>query len=378
MARKKAEIQADWDKATTALDLAIKNANTVNAAKVADVEQKYKKWKTLLTEAVNKVGRWEGEQADARLVFQKHVNTQKEKTDVRYQDAVTDLQAALKASDEYTQIVTEAARAIPAIKKRLEGAADLLKQGKAEDAMHEIGGVETGIKNNLAFYATLAGLKKQAVNTAKKHKADVAHFDFTRTDLQTPFKLIVAACQEIPKAAHALSLRAEDELDKAAQKDPVSANQDPNYQKNMKRIYGEYKNVIETVKAGLAKMRDGATRIAKIQELVKTATPDKVANLAAAVVKLDTFIAQEREKLQQLFQDTLRTGESKFAKQAKEQIADEDRKGLKAFIDRGITFSLQASNLYNSSHEDLVEVLESLVERFPNSEAKKALGQVAA
>ena len=297
---------------------------------------------------------------------------------MRYQGVIADLQAALKASDEFTQIVTEAAHAIPSIKKRLEGAADLLKQGKAEDAMHEIGGVETGIKNNLAFYASLASLKKQAVNTAKKHKTDIAHFDFTRTDLQTPFKLIVAACQEIPKAAHTLSLKAEDELDKAAQKDPDSANLDPNYQKNMKRIYGEYKNVIETVKAGLAKMRDGATRIQKLQELAKTVTPDKVDGLAAAVLKLDAFIGQERAKLQQHFQDTLRTGESKFAKQAKEQLAEEDRKGLKAFIDRGITFSLQASNLYSSSHEDLVEVLESVVERFPNSEAKKALGQLAA
>ena len=78
----------------------------------------------------------------------------------------------------------------------------LIKQGKAEDAMHEIGGLETSHKNSFGFYSNEKNLKGAVRKLAEPRKADLGLMELPPNEIQSSFKAIAKACLEIPGKLH--------------------------------------------------------------------------------------------------------------------------------------------------------------------------------
>jgi hypothetical protein len=68
--------------------------------------------------------------------------------------------------------------------------------------------------------------------------------------------------------------------------------------KQLKKVHSQYNGVIDSLKAGLARMREAASHVAPLEGAMKTITSQKMAQYVGAVVRLDDAIYQEFKALQ--------------------------------------------------------------------------------
>jgi hypothetical protein len=209
-----------------------------------------------------------------------------------------DFADALAETDNIALDMKFTAEKVDEMEDKIQEIVGLLSHGRAEDAMHVAGSLETALKNQLTAYGNDKNLRMRIVEVAKNAKIESRHIDSSRNDIQTPFKKISKAYLELPPKVHVLIENAEAKLEEDARKEPTSASQDPAHLKQLKKVHSQYNGVIDSLKAGLARMREAASHVAPLEGAMKTITSQKMAQYVGAVVRLDDAIYQEFKALQ--------------------------------------------------------------------------------
>ena len=374
--RKKADIQKDWDKATVALDAAIKAYKPSSESKLATVHEKYAAWKKLLDEAVAKVAKWDEGQTGERANFQGHVKTQQTQTDPRYVKTVHDCEGEL-VEDEIASQVAQIAGKVDGFAKDVANIRTLLgQQGQASAAMQKIGALETAINKQFLSFKDEQALKARFADAAKVRKVDIKYVDMNRSDIRNAFTKIATAYKQASVTTHELTDMAEAILEKEAEHAPFTGK-NPNDQLKFKKIWDKYKGVIDFMKQELDVIKAEAPKASPLEASAMVIVPEKVPQLVHNIAALWTSVDGRYNKVAQHFQDTIRTGTSKFAAEAAKELEKADRDKLAPFTNRGITFNLQASTLRDQCHTHLQKALQTLVSKHNNADAAKALQQMA-
>jgi hypothetical protein len=374
MARKKAVITHEWDAARKELDEAIAHCDPVSDTSINGVETKHKKWTTLLAEAVAKIEKWEGEQATEREAFKTFVKTQKEKAAPNYVHLI----GGLWATEELYQQVGSAVASVERADEKIKAAIKAVREGNAEQAVQNLGIAASSLKKGVNPSATNAALTKQAGVLAAKHHSITSCVRLDNGKLKARFQEVVKGAAEIQKAITAVEGDVDHLFDQMAAKPVETKNSNPAYKRDLDRIQKGYKSVVDETKVRLDRVKAAYADIAKLEKILEQTVASNARALVPGVMKVYTTLNGEFKTMEQNIQDKIRTSSSTYAVAATQAgISDEDRiKTLTPLMNRAFGLNIQGSDLYRTGKEKLADILQALVERFNNAEAKSALGQV--
>jgi hypothetical protein len=344
----------------------------------------------LLKEALAKIAKWKNETDPDRLKWSSFVKTQESKVDVNFVKKISKLKEDANeffdkkkrgeiVLDELIGIYMDTVTQLDNAWKALKDADEAVKREDPPTAI-KYQGVAAGHLKAASPGVTKAGLKKLAVKTARVRGAQLKYVSLTNRELDRLFKECVAKYKKAEDGVEALDPIIGELTEALAAKEPETTSTNREYQEHLKELVRLWKTVVDFAKEGLGRTKKLSQDIGTLEGVLARTEAGTARALVLGVERVYDGMNKEYREVDTHIHETIRNDKSIYYKQATDWgITSDDRNKSRGPLTlRAFALNAQARAVYVKGTDKLVDILEELVKKFDNAEAKAALDRLEA